>query len=257
MSLSPINAAAVAPRQALPQSPPRSPHAAICASCACHLDLHEPARLPPPPGLTSDAATLAALTRSTGAGRQPPAMPARPPTPPPTRDGATDASADRSATPWWARPRAMTSRMPTPPPEPALAPALAPATFPAAGRRRAHSGPVAVTGMGTISEKDGRDSGGSSSSGGKSGGGGSRGSGVLRQLKARLRGKSSAGLSSSTAPAVSLFPLSGAQSTSAYCSGGRQLPVVTVRASGPRGAASSGAVRRPEDEYVVVEHWAE
>jgi hypothetical protein len=49
---------------------------------------------------------------------------------------------------------------------------------------------------------------------------------------------------------VSLFPASGAQSTSAYQSGGRPLPVVTVR-------ASVAARRREDHQYVVVEHWTE
>jgi hypothetical protein len=181
------------------------------------------------------------------------------PTRPPTSDAATLAMLDCSSG------AAATARMPTPPPEPALAPATA-------GRRRAHSGPVASTGTSTIGSWAGKDGGGGP---GKTGGSVLGRRSVLRQLKARLRGKSVAGLFSNAVPpppplapaqaagAASRprvsFPLSSwaAQDTSAYRSGGRQLPVVTVQASGPGGAAASRSGRRAEDRYVVVEHWAE
>jgi hypothetical protein len=239
-------------------SPRAAAAAAACASCACHLDLADDAAAAPPAPPTSDAATLAALTQNADERRQPHPLPLQPqavpallPTPPPTRDDKTPgAGPDHNATWWWGRPRA-----PTPPPEPELAPA--PATALVAGRRRAHSGPTAVSTAGAMGERDGK---------GDSGGGGVLARrGVLRQLRARLRGKSNAGLSSATPrptgsggppdvaprrPAVSLFPAPGAQSTSAYQSGGRPLPVVTVR-------ASVAARRREDHQYVVVEHWTE
>jgi hypothetical protein len=172
----------------------------------------------------------------------------QPTRPPHANDHTTGAAANTSSN---ARPRAITARIPIPPPKPALAVKLTPTPPAVAGRRRAHSGSVVNTSMSTIVKRDAK--------------GMFACRGVLKQLKARLRGKNNAGLSCYSA----VPPRPATAST--YCSGGRQLPVVTVRASGPGAASRSGSgtlsadaeawrkrkrSRRPEDD-IVVEHWTD
>jgi hypothetical protein len=112
-----------------------------------------------------------------------------------------------------AQPRAITARIPIPPLKPALAVELAPTPPDLAGRRRVHSRPVVNISIRTI-RRDVK--------------------GMLKLLKARLHGKSRASLSTSHSSYSAVLP------RPTYYSGGGQLPIVTMRASGPGVASESG-----------------